>query len=179
MRRFKFAFVLFALCLIHGVSYAEDGTSESQASLPSLEERINRLDDLDLALPEIPDASILDAESRTKYNVALRKYFDYRISGYEHRLKLFEWQYLSSKIIFFSVLFVVLAGIYFAAVQFHIGLKRSREEETGEPDESSEIEFSLKGFKVRSQVLGVLILVISLAFFYLYLIHVYPIKNVF
>jgi hypothetical protein len=35
------------------------------------------------------------------------------------------------------------------------------------------------GIKVSSPVLGVVILVISLAFFYFYLVYVYPIENIF
>jgi hypothetical protein len=40
----------------------------------------------------------------------------------------------------------------------------------------TDIEFSGKGIKVSSPVLGVVILAISLGFFYLYLRHVYPIE---
>jgi hypothetical protein len=75
------------------------------------------------------------------------------------------------------VLLLVLAGIYFAAIQFHAGLRRGNGD-PGKP-EDTELSVSLSEFKVRSPVLGVIILTISLAFFYLYLVHVYPIQNVF
>ena len=42
----------------------------------------------------------------------------------------------------------------------------------------TQIEASLQGIKVSSPVLGVIILTISLLFFYLYLYFVYPIENV-
>jgi len=38
-----------------------------------------------------------------------------------------------------------------------------------------QLELGQTGLKVSSPVLGVIILVISLAFFYLYLVYVYPI----
>jgi hypothetical protein len=169
--------LLLVFCL-GGVPLAEE-PSDRQVTLPSLEERQRRLEGLDLALPEAPDSQVLDPKSEEKYLLALRRYYDYRISGYDHRLRLFEWQFLSSKIIFVVVLFLVFSGIYFAAVQFHSGLSQSRKEKTTGSEEVTEFVLSLKGLKVRSQVLGVIILVISLAFFYLYLVYVYPIENVF
>jgi hypothetical protein len=48
-----------------------------------------------------------------------------------------------------------------------------------EPESITEFEASAKGIKVSSPVLGVIILVISLAFFYLYLVYVYPISEIF
>jgi hypothetical protein len=81
-------------------------------------------------------------------------------------------------VIFVVVLLLVLAGIYFAAIQFHAGLRRRDAADPAHPEET-ELSLSLKEVKVRSPVLGVIILTISLAFFYLYLVHVYPIRNVF
>ncbi len=46
-------------------------------------------------------------------------------------------------------------------------------------DETTEIVASVKGIKVSSPILGVIILVISLLFFYLYLVYVYPITEIF
>jgi hypothetical protein len=45
--------------------------------------------------------------------------------------------------------------------------------------EPTELEISKSGVKVSSPILGVIILVISLAFFYLYLVYVYPIEEIF
>jgi hypothetical protein len=44
-------------------------------------------------------------------------------------------------------------------------------------DDITEIEASVTGIRVSSPVLGVLILVISFLFFYLYLIYVYPVVD--
>jgi hypothetical protein len=63
-------------------------------------------------------------------------------------------------------------------MQFHAGLRRRGPAAPGEAEET-EFSLSLSDVKVRSPVLGVIILTISLAFFYLYLVHVYPIRNVF
>lgn len=162
-----------------------EGETGSAATLPSLEERIRRLRgieaaaDEDLALPRAPDPRGLSEDTARQYQQTLQAYYAYRRSGYEHRLAVFEWQFFSTRAIFVVVLVLVFAGIYFAAIQFHHGLRSSDKTRQGNADESTEFVFSLREFKVRSPVLGVIVLTISLAFFYLYLVYVYPIENVF
>jgi hypothetical protein len=132
---------------------------------------------LDAALLTPADLGLLDPSVKSQRLEALREYYAYRAQGYRHRQKTFEWQLFSSKVIFVSVLTVVFAGIYFAAVQFHVGL--SRKGRARQADVVTEIDASLKGIRVSSPVLGVLILTLSLVFFYLYLAYVYPIHETF
>jgi hypothetical protein len=127
--------------------------------------------------PQAPCNCDLDTATYKAYLLSLQRYYEYRVHGFDHRQKIFEWQYLSSKIIFVVVIILVLAGIYFAAVQFHHGLKWKKKA-PGE-DEATELVLSYKSVSVKSPVLGVIILVLSLAFFYLYLVYVYPIENIF
>ena len=68
---------------------------------------------------------------------------------------------------FSVVLTLVFAGLVFAALQFRRGMRTT-----------TEIEFSMSGVKVSSPVLGVVILAVSMAFFYLYARYVYPIQEV-
>jgi hypothetical protein len=126
---------------------------------------------IDQALPSGPDISALDPATRAKYAAALTAYYDYRISGYSHRQDVFAWQFFSSKIIFWVVLLIVFAGILFSAIQFF--------QVSAKQPEVTEMEASLQGIKVTSPVLGVVILTMSIAFFYLYLVFVYPINNAF
>ena len=120
----------------------------------------------------------MDAATREKYQEAVRAYYSYRTQGLLHRQSTFKWQLLSSRVIFVVVLTLVFAGIYFAAIQFHAGLRERRAGEAVE-EKVSEFSASATGIKVSSPVLGVIILVISLAFFYLYLVYVYPISEIF
>ena len=131
----------------------------------------------------------LDPPTKQKVLASFDEYLNYRISGYQHRREVFQWQLYSSKITFYVVIFLVLAGVYFSGIQFHrsMGQRRPRvvaDKEvtqvvsTGK-EEVTEITATLKGIKVSSPVLGILILVISLAFFYLYLRYVYPIEEIF
>jgi|ERR1044071_1360260 hypothetical protein len=102
---------------------------------------------------------------------------DPRISAYEkyyqasleHRVAVFAWQATANKLIFALVVTLVLSGLVFAAIQFYVALRRGPSELT------QELELSLQAVKVKSQFLGVITLVLSLAFFYLYLWQVYPI----
>jgi hypothetical protein len=181
----RLAAAALALSLIAGLSAA---TAQESGATSDFDERRQRLEEFvpdaavdqsgaDLALPDTPDPSA-SPETKEAYQAALQAYYDYRQAGYEHRLGVFAWQSLSTKIIFVVVLLLVLAGIYFAAIQFHAGLRRRESADPASPQQT-EISLSLRELKVRSPVLGVIILTISLAFFYLYLVHVYPIRNVF
>jgi len=133
----------------------------------------------DIGLPASPPDFLNDPDTKSKYLTALRAYYIYRTKGLEHRSKVFVWQLFSAKIIFGIVLMLVVSGIYFAGVQFHMGIKQARNEGNSNGLTPSEFSASLKGIKVSSPVMGIIILSISLAFFYLYLIYVYPIEDIF
>lgn len=113
----------------------------------------------------------LTPEIVTAYNAAQEAFYTYRLEQLNHRLKVFQWQYLSSQVIFGVVVLVVAIGLYFSWMQFHAS-------NLGQDLGRSDIEASDKGVKISSPVLGVIILALSLGFFYLYLVHVYPINEV-
>ena len=117
--------------------------------------------------------------------------YRYWASSYEHRRESFEWNLLASQIIFVAVLLLVFSGLAFAAIQFRMAFAASRPAgvapATGTPEGTPavqsdalrvEMEFSKGGVKVNSSVLGVIILLISMAFFYLYARYVYPIHDI-
>ena len=108
------------------------------------------------------------------YIESIRAYYDYKQQGYDHRRKSFDWQLLSSKIVFFAVLVLIGFGLYFSYMQF----RRDADKE-GVATTNTEMEASATGIKVSSPVLGVIILVLSMVFFYLYLVYVFPIEETF
>ncbi|WP_350333584.1 hypothetical protein [Coralliovum pocilloporae] len=126
----------------------------------------------EILFPNLPQNFKPDAETLAAVQAAVKGYYDYRERAYRHRQDVFSWQHLSSRIIFFVVIIIVLAGLYFSWMQFHVDKDR-------ESRETTTLEASQTGIKVSSPVLGVIILVLSLAFFYLYLVHVYPIADTF
>jgi hypothetical protein len=149
------------------------------------------------ALPPSPtDVAMSDKDTKQAYLVSMQRFYEYRTNGYAFRSRVFEWQLFSSRVIFVIVVLLVLAGIYFAAIQFHVALsvaKRNSLAAARPPTEAgsaaaappadaslslaTQLEISAKGVVVNSSVLGVLILALSLAFFYLYLVYVYPIND--
>jgi hypothetical protein len=129
---------------------------------------------------------LADATTRQRYLQAMQRYYEYRADGYAYRSRVFEWQLLSSRLIFVVVLTLVGAGMYFAAVQFRMAMRASGTPAAAgvavaEPAVllTTQLELSTKGVVVNSSVMGVIILSLSLAFFYLYLVYAYPIENVF
>jgi hypothetical protein len=155
-----------------------DGTTKrvpSEPAQPSAEDRnTNGTTEADQMAPIAPPSWLKDPATHKVFLEAMAEYYLYRSSGLQHRRRVFEWQLFSSKIIFVTVLMLVGLGIIFAALQFRAGLKRTQADVR---DAATEIAFSTTSVKVSSPVLGVIILVISLAFFYLYLVYVYPISE--
>ena len=130
---------------------------------------------LDQIAPVAPPPWLNDPATNKAFLDAMGQYYAYRATGLLHRQRVFEWQLLSSKVIFVTVLMLVGSGMVFAAIQFHTGLKRAGVDAS---QDATEIDLSATSVKVSSPVLGVIILVISLAFFYLYLVYVYPISEI-
>ena len=155
------------------VSELDRGAAPSSGALDSLAPPQGPVPLVPQNVEKVP----MTPETQTEYQAALREYFAYTKWAVSHRKEVFAWQLFSSRIIFWVVLSLVATGMYFAAVQFQRGLRRRRPAASGE--EVTEIAASLTGVKVRSPILGVLILVISFAFFYLYLQFVYPITTTF
>lgn len=131
-------------------------------------------------------AADLDPQTRTKQQEALRAKFDYQAFSFAHAKRTFDFQYWSGEVIFFAVLAIVLAGLAFSAVQFYVGLRHPMEAKkkpggttpAAEDSSVSEFEATLQGIKLKSSVLGLIILGMSMVFFYLYLKFVYPISNI-
>jgi hypothetical protein len=125
--------------------------------------------------PAAPPEWLKDPAANGAFLDAVREYYVYRASGLRYRSRVFEWQLFSSRVIIATVIMLVGSGIVFAAIQFRAGLKRPR---SAASDPATQIDLSAGSVKVSSPVLGVIILVISLAFFYLYLVYVYPISEI-
>lgn len=122
---------------------------------------------------------LLDSTSLAERNKSMREYYLYKNFGYEHRAKVFKWQLLSTKIIFVVVLFLVLCGVFFSGLQFYYAVKKGNTSDDLSKSLATDITASATEIKVSSPVLGVIILTLSFLFFYMYLIYVYPIKDVF
>jgi hypothetical protein len=128
---------------------------------------------------------------------------EYRYS-IQHEQKVYDLQYYTSMIIFAIVIFIVLTGLYLSYRQFEFNHEMLRHQVNNKKavvvqgadatttitdksaTESSESDISLSGsttfevskdgIKINSAVIGLIILAISIAFFFLYLEFVYPVN---
>ena len=119
-----------------------------------------------------------DLEISSVPNEKLQKaYIEYKIFQMRNNQENFEWNLKSTIIIFWMVIFLVFSGIAFSGIQFYRATMNRRDllKNDTQNELITNIEANLQGIKISSPVLGVIILTISLAFFYLYLIYVYPI----
>lgn len=140
-------------------------------------------------LPRVWCGEISDEPTKDVCWKAYRASLGYYETGLTHRTRVFEWQHTSTVIIFWVVVGLVAAGLFFAWLQFKAALhpQPSKPQNTDAPEivavsagpGVSTVEFGKEGFKVSSPVLGVIILALSLGFFYLYLVYAYPIHELF
>lgn len=171
----RFVFAIFVLLFL---PFSSLGQENSDSAIPAIEEMLAKPPDAEAIDNQDPFGLILpngfELEEATKASIqeAVQGFYDYRTEAFKHRLKVFGWQQLSSQIIFFVVIMIVGVGLYFSWLQFHATKNMSKMEATT-------FEAGTAGFKISSPILGVIILVLSLAFFYLYLVHVYPISDQF
>lgn len=94
-------------------------------------------------------------------------HLDYERKRLAQRAATFAWQHTSTQLIFGLVTVVVLAGL---GLSFWHVLR-------GESS-PSKLVIGDKGIELSSRLVGVIVFVLSLAFFYLYLDNVYPISEV-
>jgi len=108
-----------------------------------------------------------DEEFAKNYTKAKLEWATYTI---ENAKRVFTMHYWTSILVFVVVISIVIFSLFLSWLQFVKDLK------TGPTKiEMNEIAINKEGIKLKSSVIGVIILVISLGFFYLYLKYVYPV----
>jgi len=113
------------------------------------------------------------------------KYHQYMFT---QRMNIYNWQLTSAKVIFFVVCAIVVMGLILSYLQFKASNTQtmfklqqstagnttiSGNTETG----NTKLEISKEGIKIDSAVIGLIILVLSIVFFFLYLKYVFPIQT--
>lgn len=196
MRPLHLALAILLLSVSWTASAAEEGTPPKPASSKAalidgfdprkVADPLPALESVTQYAPE-PGAN-LDPATRERQQAAWRAYYDYRVWAFQHRTKLYDWQLASSRMTFVIVILLVLIGVFFSWLQFRLSLRPRppvvHSLAPGAPPVETaaaavvvtEISAGREGVKVSSPVLGVIILVISLLFFYLYLAYVYPLN---
>lgn len=98
-------------------------------------------------------------------------YWKYNSESLALRHRVFRQQFYISGAIFLLVIALVGVGVYFAFVQFQLGKIAGNA-----AMERTDLELGASGLKISSSVLGLLVLALSMGFFFLYLKYVYPIS---
>jgi len=91
---------------------------------------------------------------------------------HEHRASIFEWQLMAANVVLALVVLVVSAGIIFSAMQLRKALLMDQ------PQDSAELELSATKIRVTSSVVGIIVLVLSLGFLYLFLTEVFDLEPI-
>lgn len=107
-------------------------------------------------------------------NELTKKYIEaqieYDMATMKHRLWTFWTQYIMSIVIFVTVIGVVSFGMKMSYAQF--------KESSKDPSNITKLKIGPYGLEVSTSVVGVIVLVISAFFFYLYILAVFPISEV-
>lgn len=152
-----------------------------------------------VSLAQSPDSPNLDIEQITNtatqkvenYSKSLqREKYEYEIWVIKYNKKLYEYQHFSSKILLGISIIVLTCGLYFSYIQFknkttihNITIKNKQDPENKEEfleqddDSKTSLKIGATGIEISSSIIGLLILCVSLAFFYLYIANIYPIES--
>ncbi len=132
-------------------------------------------------------------ESLSRHEAFEKERFAYDVFRFDDNKDSFTFQYIQTWVIFLIVMLLVMSGVYLAYLQFKLDEKKAlaqleiqrllaRNAATQPPpgtsadDGETSLEVSTSGIKITSSVIGLVVLAMSFAFFYMYVLHVYELK---
>ena len=142
-----------------------------------------------ILVDEAINEAINEVNKKTK-NLEEEQY-KHAIWALKYQEKIYEYQHISSIVLLFVSLIVLICGLYFSYMQFkdrtdHIYPNKATKNLSENIDSNNikkndESKTSLKigmaGIEISSSIIGLLILCVSLAFFYLYIANIYPVVD--
>ena len=187
--------LLLVAALLGGPELAIGGAA-SGAQQPAATGFASVREAADRAITEAPTAGTLPPELAAK---DLESYAEFLRWQRQFARVSWEWHLFSTKLLMFAVLGIVLCGLWFTYLQFTKDLKATAPSSPHAPkpapapesvqpgaglaapthveSRATTMKFGLGGVEISSQVVGLLVLAFSLAFFYLYVKEVYPIQE--
>jgi hypothetical protein len=99
---------------------------------------------------------------------------EFEIFRYSHNQQIFEWEFFTTKLLFWMTFSFVCIGIILSIIQF---IKSVNKSNLGK-DPPIELVISEKKIKIKSAYIGLILLIVSFAFLYLYMYTAYPIKYI-
>jgi hypothetical protein len=107
-----------------------------------------------------------------KYKEAKIKEYDYQSKVMDFNMGTFHAQRIQTYVVMTLVVIVVIAGVLFSAFQLWKSIS------TAGVQLNSEMEVSAKNVRITSSVVGIVVLVVSTAFLYIYTTQVYQLRPI-
>lgn len=161
--------VNYVLIFLFFLSISLTGSAENEKSVLDLLNEVKVEDSLLLENKKDNKAQLAEFEVLLDRKMNVDEDIEYKEFVKNHHKRTFTWQYYATIMIFITVMLIVYSGLILSFIHFKNDLKTKQKTE-------NEIEVGSSGIKLRSSVIGLIILTLSLAFFYLYLTHAFEIE---
>ena len=132
-------------------------------------------------------------ESLLRHEAFEKERFAYDVFRFDDNKDSFTFQNIQTWVIFVIVMLLVISGVYLAYLQFKLDEKKALAQleiqkllarnsatelqlGTSAGNGENSLEVSISGIKITSSVIGLVVLAMSFAFFYMYVLHVYDLK---
>jgi hypothetical protein len=162
-----------ALLLLSAAPTHTQPASEPEPTREQLQTQISILLDQIKALRAAnatTQAASIDPDLRAAYLEAKKKEYEYVSKVMELNIEAFNAQRWSAYAILFLVVVVVISGISFSGFQLWKSVS------VAGVQTSNELELSASKVRITSSVVGIVVLMISLAFLYIYTMQIYQIR---
>jgi cytochrome c-type biogenesis protein CcmH/NrfG len=116
------------------------------------------------------ELGVRDRQLQEKYIEAKKKEYDYQIGLMQHNLDTFSSQTPQTYTVMGLVVLVVVSGLALSAYQLWKSVN------VAGVQLNNELEVSAKSVRVTSSIVGIVILVISIVFLYIYVHEVYQLR---
>lgn len=150
----------------------EQGKTPEEPTREQLQLQISIMQDYIKELKKNGTSGSVPPELESAYIEAMKKQYQYEIAEMDLNIAAFQNARTASNVILALVVLVVIAGITFAGFQLWKSVTIAGVQV------SNDLEVSASKVRVTSSVVGVVVLVISLAFLYIYTRQIYPITIV-
>lgn len=181
-KTYKLYFVIMALFMfiaVHSFANRQNPTSNTKthANIDEFEKEYTPTEQTDT------NVSFANVGRPDLDSVVLEAQAQHQVFAVAHQKRTFTQQYYSSIIIFIMVLAIVVMGLILSYKQFKLNeeivrhsIKEKRENIDNGTNTEASLEVGKDGIKMNTAVIGLMILAISLVFFFLYLRFVYHIE---
>jgi hypothetical protein len=166
LRNCRIRFLLFVGLIAGALFYAPWTIAEGQEpTREQLQTQISILQDQIASMKE-------QADLYEKYKKAKEKEYDYQSKVMDFNIGTFHAQRIQTYVVMALVVIVVIAGVLFSAFQLWKSIS------TAGVQLNSEMEMSAKNVRITSSVVGIVVLVVSIAFLYIYTTQVYQMRPI-